>query len=1331
MGVYRCFNERKKGFGVEADLLLEELRGYVGIGGLDSLRILSRYDVEGITEEIYGHARATVFSQPQTDDFYDENPPDFGENARTLVIEALPGQFDKRADSSVQCLELLAAKQGDGSPAWYQAGEPSPCLASPCLAPITVRTAKLYVFYGELTDGDMDKIRRFLINPVESREAAAGKPDTLAIDYPQPEPVGLIEGFIDAGENDLQCYLDDFSLAMDIADLRLLHGYFRDVEKRDPTVTELRVIDTYWSDHCRHTTFFTHLEGITIDDPEIQAAYETYLGARREVYGDKAEARPQTLMDIATIAAKVFRSRGLMTNIEISEEVNACSIHIDANVDGKTEDWLLMFKNETHNHPTEVEPFGGASTCVGGAIRDPLSGRAFVYHAMRVTGAGDPRAAIGDTLPDKLPQKQLTITAARGNSSYGNQIGLTAGLVHEIYHPGYIAKRMELGAVVGAVKAGNVIRETPTPGDKVILLGGRTGRDGIGGATGSSRSQTIESLVTMASEVQKGNPQEERKIQRLFRDPEVTKMIKKSNDFGAGGVSVAVGELADGLDIDLSLVRLKYGGLDGTEIAISESQERMAVVTAASDADAFIEKAAGENLEAYVIAEVTASPRMVMSYDGDVIVDLSREFLSKNGAVKHMAVHVPVSSPGQATADSNACACADSDANANANANAGADSNADSDSDSDSDSNAGAGPIGRIRALAGDLRYCSQRGLQEMFDDTAGAASVLVINGGRTQSTPVQAMAALLPVDHGSGTTTCSVMAYGFDPYLASRSPFEGAKTAVITSVAKLVAAGCDPDSAYLSFQEYFERLGDDPVRWGKPFAALLGALEAQMGLGLAAIGGKDSMSGSFLDLNVPPALVSFAIAPSEAGNIITPEFKEAGHDVVLFEAGGDPASTRQVWNNILPLIRDKTILSAWAVTDGGVDEGIFKMALGNEIGFEYASDSGPGIASDCGPASSPDITAPKPPCPACGSIIAELARPVPGAALIGRTIAEPAIKAGGETLPLAELRADWEKELEPIFHTKTELKDQTAPLTDSYPALSIASPAGAEGGGQTHCHGKPCAVHARDSFAKPRALILAFPGANSEFDAARAVSRAGGVPKIAVVRNLTAAMLEDSFEMVLRELGESQMLILPGGPTLGDEPDGPAKFINLFFRDGRMADAIQEHIKTKDGLILGLCNGFQGLIKLGLVPFGEIVAPDADCPTLTTNAIGRHQARYVYTRIASVNSPWLSLCRVGDIHTVAVSHGEGRFNASPGILDRLVSNGQIATQYTDSSGAPSMDTLINPNGSQLAVEGLLSPDGRVFGKMGHSERYGEDIARNVYGNKFQPVFESGVAYYR
>lgn len=1233
MRVFRCYTEKRDGFDQQARSVRDDLRNTLGITGLTGVRLLNRYDAEGISEAAYAAARTQVFSEPQVDSVYDETMPEFTGEHRILAVEALPGQYDQRADSCAQCIQFLV--RGDRP---------------------TVRAAVVYVFFGALTDGEFDKIRAYLINPVESREAALEKPETLENAYAPPEPVYTLDGFISVPAAEVAGYIDQYGLAMDTADLLFLQRYFRDEEGRDPTILELRLVDTYWSDHCRHTTFGTHLEDIQIARGDVSAAYEKYLAARRAVYGEAAESRPQTLMDIATIAAKALRARGLLQNMDISEEINACSIHVDVNVDGRTEDWLLMFKNETHNHPTEVEPFGGAATCIGGAIRDPLSGRAYVYQAMRVTGAGDPRTPFEDTIPGKLPQKKLTTTAAQGYSSYGNQIGVATGLVHEIYHPGYVAKRMEIGAVVGAVPAANVVRETPAPGDVVILLGGRTGRDGIGGATGSSKTHNEESLVSMASEVQKGNAPEERKIQRLFLDPAVTRMIKRCNDFGAGGVSVAIGELADGLKIDLSKVRKKYDGLSGTEIAISESQERMAVVIAREDVERFIEKASAENLEAYVVAEITEAPRMVMMHEGKVVADLSREFLSSNGTEKRAEVTVPALSNPPAAEDF------------------------------------GGDPIERLKAMLADLRFCAQRGLIERFDSTVGAAGVLAPLGGRTQRTPAQVMAALLPVRTGE-TSTCSVMSFGFDPYLSERDPFQGARTAVVTSVAKLVAAGCDPDTVYLTFQEYFEKLRREPVRWGKPFSALLGALEAQLELELAAIGGKDSMSGTFMDMDVPPTLVSFAIAPNDAGQVISPEFKGVGNSVVLLPAGRTLAETKEMWRMARARICDGTIVSAWAVTEGGVAEGLFKMAAGNALGFRMEESVTNALLF----------------APMAGAIIAEVTGSVPGAVPLGRVTEDGRITLGASSAAVAELSALWEGTLEPIFPTRTESAGDVAPILYTGRSPLIAT----------------------EKFARPRAAIMTFPGTNCELDTARAVSLAGGVPEVVIVKNLTAELLEQSLLETERAIRESQILIFPGGFSGGDEPDGSAKFITAFFRNARIADALTELLRKRDGLVLGICNGFQALVKLGLIPYGEIRTMTADSPTLTLNEIGRHQAKYVYTRVASVNSPWMSRMNPGEVYAAPISHGEGRFIAGEETLGQMAAAGQIATQYCDPDGNVAMDTGVNPNASYHGIEGALSPDGRVFGKMAHTERFGPHVGKNIVGVKAQPVFEGGIYYYK
>ena len=1229
--VFRCFVEKKPGFDGAARALCRELTDAVGIQGLTGLRVLNRYDVEGVTDQVYAAARTSVFSEPQVDTVYDEHCP-LPENPHTvLAVEALPGQFDQRADSAAQCIQLMT---GGERP--------------------TVRAAAVYLLLGTLSAGDVEKVRSYLINPVEAREASLDKPDTLLQTYPIPQSVKVLEGFGALDEKGLRAVLEEYGLAMDLADLTFFQSYMKKEEGRDPTITELRLVDTYWSDHCRHTTFSTHIDQVEILSPEVKRAYQLYQSARKEVYGEeKAKARPETLMDLATIAAKVLKKRGILKDLDESEEINACSVHVTAHVDGQNEDWLLMFKNETHNHPTEIEPFGGAATCIGGAIRDPLSGRSYVYQAMRVTGCGDPRTPLSETLEGKLPQRKLCTTAAAGYSSYGNQIGLATGLVSEIYHPGYVAKHMEVGAVVGAAPASNVVRERPAPGDRVILLGGRTGRDGIGGATGSSKSHDLKSLDTMASEVQKGNAPEERKLQRLFRNPEVTRLIKRCNDFGAGGVSVAVGELADGLDIDLDAVRKKYDGLDGTELAISESQERMAVVVAQDDVEAFIAAASAENLEAYVVAQVTEAPRMVMRWNGAVIADLSREFLSSNGADKHTTVVVPPAELGLPFA--------------------------------------GAG----LRELCSDLNLGLQRGLGERFDGTIGAGSVLMPFGGKTQTTPAQAMAALLPVAPGKETDTCSVMAWGFRPRWMEKDPFHGAGVSVIDSVAKLVASGCDPTKVYLSFQEYFEKLRNDPIRWGKPFAALLGAFTAQIGLGVAAIGGKDSMSGSFLGLDVPPTLVSFAIAPEKAQNIITPEFKAPGHPVYLFHPSfsGDYGDLKAMWMDFHKLCQAGHVKAAWAITAGGSAEAVIKMSFGNRIGFN----------SDARLDRDPFwITTP-------GAIVAECDCPVTGARLLGYTSSEPIISLPNDVSPIDELLAVSEGVLEDIYPTRT-------PASGDVPTLS--------------CTQRSPAV-CRNKTARPKAVIPVFPGTNCEYDTARACLRAGIAPEIVVVRNLNADLLAQSAQALEQAIQGAQMIVLPGGFSGGDEPDGSAKFICSFFRNPRLTDAVHDLLKHRDGLMLGICNGFQALIKLGLVPYGEIRSTmDEKCATLTYNDIGRHQSRYVTTRVASVHSPWMLKSQVGDLHTIPISHGEGKFVAPQPLLDRLIANGQVATQYVDLSGEPSMDISANPNGSLYAIEGIFSPDGRVFGKMGHSERRGEHLAKNIPGDKFQPIFESGAAYF-
>ena len=1225
--VYRVYVEKKPGQTHEATGLLKEIKDFLQIENLTAVRVLNRYDAENITGELFNGCVNTVFSEPQVDNVSYEVPT----GDTVFAVEPLPGQYDQRADSAAQCIQIIS--QGDRP---------------------TIRTAKVYVLSGALTEAEIAAIKKHVINAVESREASLDLPETLAAQYAVPETVAIVEGFISMDETALAALLDKLGLAMDLDDLKFLQNYFRDEEKRDPTITEIRVVDTYWSDHCRHTTFSTHLDNIRIDDADVQAAYDRYLASRIEVYGEeKAAARPQTLMDIATIATKCLKKRGLLPELDESEEINACSIHVTATVNGEDQDWLLMFKNETHNHPTEIEPFGGAATCIGGCIRDPLSGRAYVHQAMRVTGAGDPRKSLSETLPGKLPQRKLCQTAAAGYSSYGNQIGLATGHVAELYHEGFIAKRLECGAVVAAAPAYNVRRERPAAGDVIVLLGGRTGRDGIGGATGSSKSHNMKSLTTMASEVQKGNAPEERKIQRLFRNPEVTRLIKRCNDFGAGGVSVAIGELADGLRIDLDAVRKKYDGLDGTELAISESQERMAVVVEAKDVDAFIAAAEAENLEAYRVAIVTEEARMVMTWKGNEIANLSRDFLNTNGAVKHTAVSV-------------------------------------------ADRKAPFGYIaeGSLRNIASELKFASQRGLVERFDATIGAGSVLMPFGGKNQATPTQAMAAKLPVLPGEFTNQASLFAWGCDPDLLSADPYMGAQASIVSSVAKIVASGADYKKVYLTLQEFFEKLRNEPARWGKPFQALLGALEAQLGLNAAAIGGKDSMSGTFLDKDVPPTLISFAIAPVKAEDVISNEFKAAGHPVYKFGdcAVNDYEALKATWETYHALCQAGKVVSAWAVDAGGIAEGVMKMSFGNSIGFKSNPEAGLQYGA------------------AYGQIIAELTEEIEGAELIGWTTADETVTYGSESVSISELYELNTAVLENVYPTKT-VETKAAIPTFSSEAVSRVAPA--------------------VKVAKPKVLIPVFPGTNCEYDSARAVMAAGGEADIVVIRNLTAEDVSRSVETVASKIADSQVVFIPGGFSGGDEPDGSAKFITAFFRNPAIKEQVTRLLEDRDGPMCGICNGFQALIKLGLVPYGKIIDTDDTCPTLTFNTIGRHQSRIVRTRIASNKSPWLSLMNVGDVVNVPISHGEGRFFASPELALELAKNGQIATQYVDLNGEPTMDAAFNPNGSLFAIEGITSPDGRVFGKMGHSERFSTGCYSNVPGNYDIRMFEAAVKYFK
>ena len=1221
--LYRVFVEKKPGLDPESAKLLADCRTFLGLAGLERLRVLNRYDLEGLDESLFQRVKGTVLSEPQLDTVTEAlSAPDA---AAIFAVEPLPGQFDQRADSAAQCVQLLS--QGERP---------------------TVRTAKVYVLYGTLTAEDAAAVKGYVINPVESREASLELPETLRQETAVPADVAVLTGFTALDASGLTALGERMGLAMDGDDLAFLQTWFRDTERRDPTVTELRVVDTYWSDHCRHTTFSTHLDRVTAEDPAVQAAYDRYLALRQEVYGEeKAARRPQTLMDIATLGTKVLKKRGQLPELDESEEINACSIHVPTKVDGEEQDWLLMFKNETHNHPTEIEPFGGAATCIGGCIRDPLSGRAYVHQAMRVTGCGDPRKPLSETLSGKLPQRKLCQTAAAGYSSYGNQIGLATGHVAEVYHEGYVAKHLECGAVVAAAPAGNVRRERSAPGDVVVLLGGRTGRDGIGGATGSSKRHDAKSLQTMASEVQKGNAPEERKLQRLFRDGNVTRLIKRCNDFGAGGVSVAIGELADGLAIDLDAVRKKYDGLDGTELAISESQERMAVVLAPEDEAAFLAAAQRENLEAYRVAVVTEEPRMVMRWRGKTIVDLSRAFLDTNGAAKHAAVSA--GAPAGETPKAPAT----------------------------------------LREMAGSLESASRRGLTERFDASIGAGSLLMPYGGKYQRTPAQAMAALLPVLPGQHTDQGSVMAWGFDPRRMERDPYRGAWESVCLSLAKLTAAGGDYRKAYLTLQEFFEKLGREPRRWGKPFAALLGALDAQLDFGCAAIGGKDSMSGSFLDRDVPPTLLSFAIAPVLAGEVLSPEFKAPGHPVYLFTGEG-PEGIRAAWERFLTLARAGKVKAAWAV-EQGMAEGLMQMAFGNRIGFRAEGKQ--------------DWYVPMP-----GAILAELTEETEGAVRLGVTTAEEAIDLGREHASLTDLLAWNEAVLEDVYPTKT---DGEKPLVRhiSFTAEKRAVPA--------------------LRTAEPKALIPVFPGTNCEYDTARALREAGAEAEIFVLRNLTAEDVQRSVEGFAAALRSAQMLILPGGFSGGDEPDGSAKLMTAFLRNPAVREQVMALLDQRDGLMLGICNGFQALIKLGLVPFGKIIDTDAACPTLTYNTIGRHQSRMVRTRVASDLSPWLSGTRVGETYTVPISHGEGRFLASEALLRDLAQRGQIATQYVDAAGQPTLDDDWNPNGSLWAVEGITSPDGRVLGKMGHSERIGPNLYRNVPGDYDMKLFQSAVRYFR
>ncbi len=1252
--VKRIFVEKRDGFDVEAANLMADLRNNLGLEAIEKVRIINRYDISGLEGESFEKAKTTILSETNADTVYDETLPE-DPDFRVFAMEYLPGQYDQRADSAAQCVQLLT--QGERP---------------------EVVSAKLIAVKGNITDEDMQKIRHYLINPVESREASLEKPLSLDMKADRPEDVAVVEGFIRWNDEEMQEYFSSMGFAMTLSDLKFCRDYFRDEEHRDPTVTELRVIDTYWSDHCRHTTFLTRLEKIEIEKTAltktIEDALALYYESRDELYGKDTD-RDVSLMDMALTGMKLLKKKGMIPDLDVSDEINACSIEVPVTIDGKTEQWLVQFKNETHNHPTEIEPFGGAATCLGGAIRDPLSGRAYVYQAMRVTGSGDPTIPFEQTMEGKLPSRKITTGAAAGYSSYGNQIGLATGQVTELYDQGYVAKRLEIGAVIGASPKANVIREVPAPDDVIVLLGGRTGRDGCGGATGSSKAHTMDSIETCGAEVQKGNPPTERKIQRLFRNSTVSTMIKRCNDFGAGGVCVAIGELADGLTVDLDKVTKKYDGLDGTELAISESQERMAVVLDPKDVDAFIKEARKENLEATAVAVVTESPRLTMQWRGKTIVDLSRSFLNTNGVTQVAQAYITAPDPEKCYRRQAPEALRDMDA------------------------------ASAFKANLSRLEVCSQKGLSERFDSSIGAATVLMPFGGVTQLTPQDAMAAKLPLLHGE-TDDATAMAYGYIPGISRWSPFHGAAYAVVESLSKLLAIGADPMTARLTFQEYFERLHDVPSRWGKPAAALLGALTAQIKLGLPSIGGKDSMSGSFEDLDVPPTLVSFAVAMTKASKTVSAEFKKTGSAVIYVPVPEDKASFMPDWDKlaamyraVYQLMKEGKVLSAYTVKEGGAAAAVAKMCFGNRIGFRFAKE----LTND-------ELFA-----PLSGSLILELAD---GASLpedvlcydLGTTTDDGAVTVNGTALSIDELIPLWTKKLEGVFPVKAPCPANRFDIP-LYTRRNTASP--------------------MIRTAKPKVFIPVFPGTNCEVDTARAFEKAGADPQLLIVRNLTPADIEETIDEMVRLIEQSQMIMLPGGFSGGDEPDGSGKFIATTFRNPRVSDAVNTLLKKRDGLMLGICNGFQALIKLGLVPYGEITDLRPDDPTLTFNTVGRHISCMAYTRITSVKSPWFSLVSAGDIHAVPISHGEGRFVANDDMLKKLIENGQVATQYVDPTGAVASGIDFNFNGSVCAIEGITSPDGRVLGKMGHSERKGTDLYFNVPFEKDQKIFESGVAYFK
>ena len=1258
--VRRVYAEKKPAYAVAAKELQSEIKSYLGIKTVTGVRVLIRYDIENVSEETYKKALGTVFFEPPVDDVYEENFELNG--AKTFSVEYLPGQFDQRADSAEQCLKLLKEEE-----------EP------------IIRTATTYVIEGEITDAELEAIKNYCINPVDSRETGMEKPDTLVTEFEEPADVAVFDGFMDMEEKEFKDLYDSLGLAMTFKDFLHIQNYFKNEEKRNPSMTEIRVLDTYWSDHCRHTTFSTELTDVTFEDgyfkEPLEKTYQEYLDTHKEIYAGRDD-KFVCLMDIALMAMKKLRKEGKLEDLEESEEINACSIVVPVEVDGVTEEWLVNFKNETHNHPTEIEPFGGAATCLGGAIRDPLSGRTYVYQAMRVTGAADPTVSVKDTMEGKLPQKKLVRGAADGYSSYGNQIGLATGYVKEIYHPDYVAKRMEIGAVMGAAPRRAVQRLTSDPGDIIILLGGRTGRDGCGGATGSSKAHTTQSIDTCGAEVQKGNPPTERKIQRLFRREEVAHIIKKCNDFGAGGVSVAIGELADGLRVQLDKVPKKYAGLDGTELAISESQERMAVVIAPQDVEQFLAYAKEENLEAVEVAVVTEEPRLVLEWRGKEIVNISRAFLDTNGA--HQETAVTVEMP-----DEKEKFFGKKELSGVADALA-------------------AGNVKKAwMTMLADLNVCSQKGLVEMFDGSIGAGSVYMPYGGKYQLTETQSMVAKLPVAKGSSDTV-TMMAYGFDPYLSSWSPYHGAVYAVVESVARIVAAGGDYKKIRFTFQEYFRRMSEDPKRWSQPFAALLGAYSAQMGFGLPSIGGKDSMSGSFNEIDVPPTLVSFAVDVAKEKDIITPEFKKAGNPIVWFKIAKDAydlpdyAQMMDLYKKIHSLIGNGAICSAYALDGKGMAAAVSKMAFGNALGV----------------AMSEKISADEMFEPGFGQLIAEVSadkleeilKAVPEAQVVGEVTATGTFTYGNMTITMEEALSAWTQTLEKVFPTRaTQEKDVLD--TPVYTA------------GNVHV--------CKNKIARPTVFIPVFPGTNCEYDSARAFEAAGADTIVKVFKNLSAEDIRDSVEVFTKAIDQSQMIMFPGGFSAGDEPEGSAKFFATAFRNEKMKEAVMRLLNERDGLALGICNGFQALIKLGLVPYGEITAQKENSPTLTYNTIGRHISKMVYTKVVTNKSPWLAGTEVGNIYCNPASHGEGRFVAPKEWLDKLFENGQVATQYVNEAGQPTMDEEWNVNGSYMAIEGITSPDGRVLGKMAHAERKGRSVAMNIYGEQDMKLFESGVKYFK